>query len=76
MDDLTTYHALAVDDGRFLAEIEVEDSTHVAEIITPDDNGYTLVFSFRDMRNEVAAHLGIDDEDVYITDEDETTIII
>lgn len=75
MDTITTYHALAADDGRFLAEIELEDSTGVAEISTLDDSFFAIVNGVRELVNEVAAYLGIDDSEVYLTDEDETEIL-
>ena len=74
-DPITILHALSADDGTFLAEVEVEDSTGVCEIITPDDSSFCICFSRREIRNEVAAYLGLDDEEVYLTDEDESRIL-
>lgn len=75
MPTMTTYHALSAEDGRFLAEIELEESTGVAEIVTTDDSFFAIVFKTRELINEVAAYLGIDDSEVYLTDADESRIV-
>ena len=74
MPEVTVYHAFA-DDGRFLAEIEVENSSGIAEIITTDDSTMTCVNGLAELCDEVAFFLGMNHNFVYITDEDESEVL-
>lgn len=69
------YHALHATTGDFLAEVDREVESGVCEIVTLDDSAFVIAERLPEIRNEVAAFLGIDDEDVYLTDEDESEII-
>lgn len=75
MNDIRIYHALRSDDGNFLAEIQLEKQTGVAEIVTPELSSFAFVGGRREICDEVAAILGIDVGDVYLTNEDDTAIL-
>ena len=69
----TLLRAFRSKDDLFLAEIELWDE--IAEITTVDDSFHALCPYVTDVRNEVAAYFGYDDDEVYVTNYDKTEII-
>ena len=71
------YHILSSDDGSFLAEIELSDG--IAEMYNLHTEFGTNAFAglegdllYAELHDWATFELGIDHEDAYLTDEDET----
>lgn len=71
------FHVLSADDGSLLAEIELADG--IAEMYNTYTEFGTDIFTgldgeilYAELHDWATAILGIDHEDAYLTDEDET----
>ena len=74
------YHLLDSEDGWFLLEIEVCDG--LAEFSDPYSHDFTMDVEglhgeqlYKELHDHAAFELGLDHEDCYLTDENESTIL-